>query len=34
MKTLYVHSIDVSDPVALKASIRDKLERYVLEAFE
>jgi multicomponent Na+:H+ antiporter subunit E len=31
---LYVHSIDVSDPKALRKSIRDDLEEYVLEAFE
>lgn len=31
---LYVHSIDVSDPKALRDSIRDDLEEYVLEAFE
>jgi len=31
---IYVHSIDASDPEALKVSIRDKLEKYVLEAFE
>ncbi|MDG6244972.1 MAG: Na+/H+ antiporter subunit E [Methanolobus sp.] len=34
MTELYVHFIDISDPEELKASIRDKLERYVLEAFE
>ncbi|MGB3907418.1 MAG: Na+/H+ antiporter subunit E [Methanomethylovorans sp.] len=32
--TLYVHCIDASDPAAICASIRDDLEKYVLEAFE
>jgi multicomponent Na+:H+ antiporter subunit E len=31
---LYVHCIDASDPAAVCASIRDDLEKYVLEAFE
>lgn len=31
---LYVHSIDASDPEAVCKSIRDDLEKYVLEAFE
>lgn len=31
---LYVHCIDASDPAAICASIRDDLEKYVLEAFE
>lgn len=31
---LYVHAIDASEPEALRHSIRDKLEKYVLEAFE
>jgi multicomponent Na+:H+ antiporter subunit E len=31
---LYVHSIDATDPQAIRDSIRDDLEYYVLEAFE
>ncbi|TGC07909.1 Na+/H+ antiporter subunit E [Methanolobus halotolerans] len=31
---LYVHTIDASDPDAVARSIRDGLEKYVLEAFE
>lgn len=31
---LYVHCIDASDPEAVCASVRDDLEKYVLEAFE
>ena len=31
---LYVHCIDASDPDAVAASIRNGLEKYVLEAFE
>jgi multicomponent Na+:H+ antiporter subunit E len=31
---LYVHAIDVSEPEELEHSIRNKLEKYVLEAFE
>ncbi len=31
---LYVHAIDASDPEAVAESIRDDLEKYVLEAFE
>jgi multicomponent Na+:H+ antiporter subunit E len=31
---LYVHCIDASDPEAVARSIRNDLERYVLEAFE
>ncbi len=34
MTKLYVHSIDVSDPQALRESIRNHLEKYVVEAFE
>ncbi len=33
-KVLYVHSIDSTDPQGLRESIRDDLEKYVLEAFE
>ncbi|UGV41004.1 Na+/H+ antiporter subunit E [Methanococcoides orientis] len=33
-KVLYVHAIDASDPEGLRESIRDDLEKYVLEAFE
>ncbi|MBN2110914.1 MAG: Na+/H+ antiporter subunit E [Methanosarcinaceae archaeon] len=31
---LYVHTIDASDPENVASSIRDDLEKYVLEAFE
>ncbi|WP_319507971.1 Na+/H+ antiporter subunit E [uncultured Methanolobus sp.] len=31
---LYVHAIDATDPEAIAQSIRDDLEKYVLEAFE
>ncbi|WP_406657042.1 Na+/H+ antiporter subunit E [Methanolobus sp. ZRKC2] len=31
---LYVHAIDASDPEGVANSIRDDLEKYVLEAFE
>ncbi len=31
---LYVHAIDATDPEAVAQSIRDDLEKYVLEAFE
>ncbi|WP_370575274.1 Na+/H+ antiporter subunit E [Methanomethylovorans sp.] len=31
---LYVHCLDASDPAAVCASIRDDLEKYILEAFE
>lgn len=31
---LYVHAIDATDPEGLARSIRDGLEKYVLEAFE
>lgn len=31
---LYVHAIDASDPDAVRESIRNDLEKYVLEAFE
>ncbi|MCL7475124.1 MAG: Na+/H+ antiporter subunit E [Methanosarcinales archaeon] len=31
---LYVHSIDASNPDSVRASIRDDLEKFVLEAFE
>ncbi|MCL7413220.1 MAG: Na+/H+ antiporter subunit E [ANME-2 cluster archaeon] len=31
---LYVHSIDASYPESIRMSIRDDLERFVLEAFE
>ncbi|SET06763.1 multisubunit sodium/proton antiporter, MrpE subunit [Methanococcoides vulcani] len=33
-KVLYVHAIDASDPQGVRDSIRDDLEKYVLEAFE
>ncbi len=33
-KVLYVHSIDATDPEDISGSIRDGLEKYVLEAFE
>ncbi len=33
-KVLYVHSIDATDPEGVASSIRDDLEKYVLEAFE
>lgn len=33
-KVLYVHAIDASDPQGVRQSIRDDLEKYVLEAFE
>lgn len=31
---LFVHSIDATDPQGVRDSIRDDLEKYVLEAFE
>jgi multicomponent Na+:H+ antiporter subunit E len=31
---LYVHCIDASDPAAVCESIRNDLEKYILEAFE
>ncbi|MDD3042710.1 MAG: Na+/H+ antiporter subunit E [Methanosarcinaceae archaeon] len=31
---LFVHSIDATDPQGIRDSIRDDLEKYVLEAFE
>ena len=31
---LYVHAIDATDPEGVAQSIRDELEKYVLEAFE
>lgn len=33
-KVLYVHAIDASDPQDVRESIREDLEKYVLEAFE
>jgi len=32
--TLFVHAIDATDPQGVRDSIRDDLEKYVLEAFE